>query len=106
MGNASEEDVAAIVAGGLPTNNHLKGLVIAAKYALAHKGILLQREKQHLASLGFGDEKMAEVIFSAGTMTAHNFLNVHLISEGVEVEPFLQDAGPFENTVYKNIQEL
>merc|ERR1711918_256511 len=60
--NASEEDVAAIVAGGLPRDEHLNGLVIAAKYALAHKGILLQREKQHLASLGFGNEKMAEVI--------------------------------------------
>lgn len=103
---ASQADVDAIVAGGLPQDAKLKGLVIASKYALAHKGILLPREKIHLRQLGFGAEKMVEVVFAVGQMVAANFVNVHLISEDVPVEQFLQEAGAFRNTVYKNNKEL
>ena len=37
-------------------------LVIAAKYVLAHKGILLEREKLHLSSMGFSAEELVEVL--------------------------------------------
>ena len=49
-------DVDAISAGGLPADESAKKLVVAAKYALAHKGIILPREKLHLAELGFDEE--------------------------------------------------
>ena len=46
MGQHGEpaEDIKEIVAGGLPQDPELRGLVIASKYALAHKGIYLERE--------------------------------------------------------------
>ena len=39
-------------------------------------------------------------------MHAANLVNVHLISEGVEVEGFLQEIGPFKDTVYAAKKEL
>jgi len=35
-----------------------------------------------------------------GLMSSMNQNYVHLISEGLEVEEFLQQAGPFADTVY------
>merc|ERR550514_762888 len=46
-------DVKELVAGGLPKDPEMRNLAIAAKYALAHKGIFLVREKKHLATMGF-----------------------------------------------------
>ena len=51
-------------------------LVIAAKYVLAHKGILLEREKLHLSSMGFSAEELVEVTFAVGQMAGLNLLYV------------------------------
>ena len=51
-------------------------LVIAAKYALAHKGVLLEREKLHLSSMGFSAEELVEVTFAVGQMAGLNLLYV------------------------------
>ena len=84
----------------------MRGLVIASKYAIAHKGIFLDREKKHLATLGYEGEKLTELNFLVGFMSAHNQNYVHLISEGLELEEMLQDVGPFAATVYKKEGEL
>ena len=81
-------------------------LVLAAKYAMAHKGVFLPREKQHLATMGFEGEKLVELNFLCGFMAANNQNYVHLISEGLELEKFLQDIGPFKHTVYNAKEEL
>ena len=94
------EDVREIVAGGAPKDAEMRKLVIAAKYAMAHKGILLPREKLHLASMGIEGEKYKELNFIVGQMSAFNQVYIHLISEGLELEPMLQQAGPFVGTVY------
>jgi AhpD family alkylhydroperoxidase len=90
-----------IAKGGVPAGTALEPLVIAAKYAMAHKGIFLEREKKHLAMLGIEGDKLIEITFAVGQMSALNMLYIHLISEGVDVEDFLQGAGPFKKTVYK-----
>ena len=95
------KEVEAIVAGGVPEDEKMAGLVVAAKYAMAHKGIFLEREKKHLAMLGIEGDKLIEITFAVGQMSALNMLYIHLISEGVDVEDFLQGAGPFKETVYK-----
>merc|ERR1719224_228242 len=95
------KEVEAIVAGGVPEDEKMAGLVVAAKYAMAHKGIFLEREKKHLAMLGIEGDKLIEITFAVGQMSALNMLYIHLISEGVDVEDFLQGAGPFKKTVYK-----
>jgi AhpD family alkylhydroperoxidase len=97
----SEPEVETIVHGGVPDDENMSALVIAAKYAMAHKGIFLEREKAHLASLGIEGEKLLEVVYAVGQMSALNMLYIHMISEGVTVEDFLKAAGPFKNTVYK-----
>ena len=68
------DDLAAMLSGGVPTRDkRAHDLAVAAKYALAHKGILLPREKQHLATMGFdSEEKMLEIIYAAGFMAANN----------------------------------
>jgi len=99
-------DIKEIVAGGLPKDPEMRKLVIAAKYALAHKGVLLPREKLHLASMGIDGEKFMELNFLVGMMSAHNQNYIYILSEGLELEPFLQDVGPFADTVYKKKDEL
>merc|ERR1712146_65816 len=94
-----------IVAVGTPSDERLKGLVTATKYALAHKGIILPREKQHLEIMGFGEDKMVEMTYLAGQMSAFNMLYVHLINEGVAVEDMLKEVGPFKNTVYASAKK-
>ena len=42
QGVVSKSDLDLLVAGGLPTNSKYKKLAIAAKYAMAHKGVLLE----------------------------------------------------------------
>ena len=49
------------VSGRAREPERLRPQVMAAKYALAHKGILLEREKLHLASMGFSAEELVEV---------------------------------------------
>lgn len=97
----SREDIDEMAAGGLPTNPKYKNLAIAAKYAAAHKGIFLEREKTHLQQLGFSLDHMYEITFLVGQMTANNYVFASLINEGAPVEDFLKDLGPFANTVYK-----
>merc|ERR1711988_228208 len=99
----SENDLNAMLAGGLPspTEKRVYALAVAAKYALAHKGALLRREKEHLATLGFdSEEKLLEVIYACGFMGANNMAYIHMIGNGMEVESFLRAAGPFQNSVY------
>ena len=97
---ASKEDIAAMVAGGLPADAELKKIAIAAKYAIAHKGLLLEREKAHLESLGVSKEMYGEVLFFAGQIHANNMLMVYLINEGCDVEDMLKAVGPFAATLY------
>ena len=104
--SASAEDIAEIVAGGLPKDPKMRTLVIASKYALAHKGIYLERERKHLAVLGIEGEKLVELTFLVGFMSAHNMNYVHLISQGLELEPMLQEVGPFAKTIYAKEGEL
>ena len=74
---------------------------------VTHKGIILPREKKHLESLGVTPERLVETIFAVGQMyAAKDIVNVHLISEGAAVEPFLQEMGPFKDTVYAAKKEL
>ena len=113
------DEVATMAAGGVPKDPKMARLVMAAKYVLAHKGILLEREKLHLSSMGFSAEELVEVTFAVGQMaglnllyvaprprsvspstTLHSHRYVHLISEGVAIETFLKGAGPFKDTVY------
>ena len=75
-------------------------LAIAVKYAIAHKGILLEREKAHLEALGVSQDMYAEVLFWAGQIHANNMLMVYMIQQGVAVEEMLQAVGPFATTVY------
>ena len=65
-------DIAEIAAGGLPKDPEMRKLAVAAKYAMAHKGIFLEREKKHLATMGFEGEKLVELNFLCGFMSAHN----------------------------------
>ena len=100
----SSEDIALLAAGGLPDNKYTN-LAIAAKYANAHKGILLEREKAHLAELGFNLDHQYEVTFLVGQMTANNYVFASLINEGAPVEDGLKKMGPFKDTVYKALKE-
>lgn len=99
-------DIKEIVAGGLPKDPEMRKLVIGAKYALAHKGIFLEREKLHLATMGIEGEKLVELNFLVGMMSAFNMNYIHLISNGLELEPMLHEVGPFADTVYASKKEL
>ena len=58
----SPEDCKLIVDGGLPTQNErARTIAIAAKYAVCHKGILLEREAAHLESMGVSKEMYGEI---------------------------------------------
>merc|ERR1719453_3031280 len=60
-----KSDIATIAKGGIPSSKKEAAFVEAAKYALAHKGVLLDREKKHLATLGFdSEEKMLEITYA------------------------------------------
>ena len=65
-----------MAAGGVPKDPKMARLVMAAKYVLAHKGILLEREKLHLSSMGFSAEELVEVTFAVGQMAGLNLLYV------------------------------
>ena len=67
--------------GELPADEHARKIAIATKYAIAHKGILLTREKEHLKILGIGLEKYTEIVFLAGQIHANNMLAVFMINE-------------------------
>eukprot|EP00949_MAST-11_sp_MAST-11-sp1_P003585 g3585.t1 len=94
-------DVEKLVAGGLPDDEKAQRIAIATKYAIAHKGILLEREKKHLEALGVSKEEYAEILFFSGLIHANNMFMVHLVSEGAPIEDMLKAMGPFKNTVYK-----
>ena len=100
-GPLSQEDVKLIVDGGLPTQNErARTIAIATKYAICHKGLLLEREASHLESMGVTKEMYGEILFFAGQIHANNMLMVYLIQQGVAVEEMLQAVGPFASTVY------
>ena len=100
-GPLSQEDVKLIVDGGLPTQNErARTIAIATKYAICHKGLLLDREAAHLESMGVSKEMYGEILFLAGQIHANNMFFVYLIQQGVAVEDFLQAVGPFASTVY------
>ena len=97
----SPEDCKLIVDGGLPTQNErARTIAIAAKYAICHKGLLLEREASHLESMGVSKEMYGEILFLCGQIHANNMLMVYLIQQGVAVEEMLQAVGPFASTVY------
>ena len=96
-------DIMEIAQGGLPPPEHARAhaLVTAAKYSLAHKGIYLAREKKHLATLGFKTaNSLYEINYATGIMAAMNSVYISMIADGLELEDFLQMAGPFQDTVY------
>jgi len=94
-------DIAIIVAGGVPEDARLKKLVTATKYAIAHKGIYLEREKKHLSALGLnGEGVLYELNFIVAQMSSNNMVYICMISDGLEIEDFLHPAGPFASTVY------
>ena len=103
-----QADIDRMLAGGLPEHDsRARDLAVAAKYALAHKGILLPREKKHLAQMGFdSEEKLLEIVYAAGFMSANNANYIHMIANGLELEEMLQGAGPFKDTVYASKKEL
>ena len=83
----------------LERKRSLKEHGTAAKYAIAHKGILLPRERKHLAKLGFTEPKeLTEIIFCAGHIYANNLLMVSLIEQGMPVAKMFRAAGPFAAT--------
>ena len=102
----SDEDLAILVSGGVPQTEsllngkgRLKSMAIAAKYAIAHKGILLPRERKHLAQLGFTEPReLTEIIFCAGHIYANNLVMVSLIEQGMPVAKMFRSAGPFAAT--------
>jgi AhpD family alkylhydroperoxidase len=98
---ATEEDIDLVIHGGLPTSKDLKGMVYAAKLANSHKGMFLPREKEYMQKeFGFGPEQLLEIVFLVGQITANNFMMVHLISEGVEVDDMIKPLSPFKSTSY------
>ena len=58
-----KKDIDEILLGGLPKDPKDRALVIATKYAMAHKGVLLEREKKHLNMLGITDFHSIDFIF-------------------------------------------
>jgi AhpD family alkylhydroperoxidase len=94
-GTLTKDDINEMMEGGLPQNPTMRPLAIGAKYALAHKGILLPRETMHMATMGIEGEKLTELVFLSGFINGLNMLTNHLISQGLELEEFLQEAGPF-----------
>eukprot|EP00948_MAST-09A_sp_MAST-9A-sp1_P004042 g4042.t1 len=100
-GGAKQADVDRLMEGGLPEDPKIRAVAIAAKYAIAHKGISVGREQEHLKTLGISDEMYTEIVFWAGQMVANNYLFVHLINSGCDVEDMLKQIGPFRETVYK-----
>jgi len=97
--------ISSIASGGVPpSGSEFESLVLATKYALAHKGILLPREAQHLATMGIHEEMFLEINYAAHTMGALNAIYINMIANGLDLERFLKIYGPFSGTVYK--QEL
>ena len=67
----SPEDCKLVVDGGLPSQNErARTIAIAAKYAICHKGLLLEREAAHLESMGVSKEMYGEILFLCGQIHA------------------------------------
>ena len=104
---AAQADVDAVINGGLPADKALAGVVTAAKFAVAHKGIFLPHEKAHLlATYGIGPDKLVEIVYLVGQIAANNLLMVHVISEGTNIDEMLRPFSPFKESVYKLKAEL
>jgi hypothetical protein len=109
----SAEDLTNLIAGGVPetalmagANGRLKAIVQAAKVVSLHKGIILDRELEHLEALGIdtGDE-LCEILFVAGQVQGLNQIMPHYVNRGAPVDDFLKKIGPFKDTVYKSLSE-
>ena len=104
----SQEDLDLLMAGGVPQKEMLNGdkgrfkaMVIAAKTAFAHKGIILPNEMDHLKKLGIDLRgELSEIIFLAAEVQGLNQIMPNYLNQGVKVDEFLQKIGPFKNTVY------
>ena len=102
----ADDDLALLVSGGIPQTElllngkgRLKNMAIAAKYAIAHKGIILPRERKHLAKLGFTNpQELTEIIFCAGHIHANNMVMVSLIEQNMPVAKMFRGVGPFAAT--------
>ena len=112
MEAVSEKDLGILRAGGIPQtekmsggNGRLRVIVMAARIAHAHKGIILPNEYTHLEEIGIdtGGE-LSEITYVAAMMQGLNQILPNYVYQGAEIEPFLKKAGPFANTVYKDIQ--
>ena len=74
---------------------------------MAHKGPLLPREIKHLRFHGIkSQEHFLEIVYAAGFMSANNMMYIHMINNGQEIEEFLQNVGPFKDTVYSGKDDL
>ena len=47
-----------------------------------------------------------EIVYAAGFMSANNMMYIHMINNGQEIEEFLQNVGPFKDTVYSGKDDL
>lgn len=112
MKAVSESDMDILKMGGVPEtarmdgdNGRLRLVVLAAKAAIAHKGIILPREYEHLKEIGLDtDGELGEILYVAGMMEGLNRIWPNYVYQGAVIEPFLQKAGPFANTVYKDVK--
>lgn len=113
MAAMSQEDLDNLIAGGLPKTQMMNGdhgrlhvIAAAAKTALAHKGIILSHEMDHLKALGIDlGHELAEIQFVVANVQGLNQILPHYVNMGVEIEDFLKNAGPFKNTTYKSVVE-
>lgn len=105
--NMHAKDIKLIAAGGIPVDDErAANLVTASKYALAHKGIYLEREQKHLATLGFDSEDyLLEINYAVGIMAGMNSVYISMIANGLDLEDFLKTAGPFQDTVYAGMKK-
>jgi AhpD family alkylhydroperoxidase len=101
----TDEDLKVLSAGGVPETEtllngagRLKNIALATKYCIAHKGILLPRERKHLAKMGFEGPELAEITFCCGHIHANNMLMVSLIEQDCPVEEMLRPVGPFADS--------
>ena len=102
-----------LISGGLPTTKLMKDdkgrlnvIGAVAKFAAAHKGILLEHEMQHIKALGINmGEELSEILFVAGQIQGLNHVMPHYVNQGAPIEDFLKKVGPFKETVYKDLMD-
>ena len=81
------DTVAAINAGGLPSDTRLRALVRATRRILGKRGWLSGVDEEEFADLGLGRDVLYEIIALIGLKTISNYVN-HIA--GTEVDPPFQ----------------